>query len=56
MEEVDKLLKVEFIQKVSYSNWISNVVHVKKTNGKWWMCMEFKKMNKACPKDSYPKN
>ena len=31
-----------------------NVVLVKKTNGKWRMCMDFTNLNKACPKDSFP--
>ena len=31
-----------------------NVVMVKKTNGKWRMCVDFTDLNKACPKDSYP--
>jgi len=26
---------------------------VKKANGKWWMCVDFTNLNKACPKDSY---
>ena len=33
-EEVDKLLKVGFIREVNYPNWVSNVVLVKKANGK----------------------
>ena len=53
-EEVDKLLKAGFIKEVNYPDWISNVVLVKKANGKWRMCIDFKKQNKACPKDSYP--
>ena len=53
-EEVDKLLKIRFIREVNYPNWVSNVVLVKKANGKWRMCIDFKKLNKACPKDSYP--
>ena len=53
-EEVDKLLKAGFIKEVNYPEWISNVVLVKKVNGKWRMCIDFKKLNKACPKDSYP--
>jgi len=27
---------------------------VKKTNGKWRMCVDFTDLNAACPKDSYP--
>ena len=51
---MDKLLKAGFIKEVNYPDWISNVVLVKKANGKWRMCIDFKKLNKACPKDSYP--
>ena len=27
---------------------------VKKSNGKWRMCVDFTNLNRACPKDSYP--
>ena len=27
---------------------------VKKTNGKWQICVDFMDLNRACPKDSYP--
>jgi len=27
---------------------------VKKSNGKWRMCVDYTDLNKACPKDSYP--
>src|SRR5438270_11901716 len=27
---------------------------VKKSNGKWRMCVDFTDLNKACPKDSFP--
>ena len=53
-EEVGKLQEVGFIREVYYPNWLANVVMVKKTNGKWRMCVDFTDMNKACPKDSYP--
>jgi len=27
---------------------------VKKSNGKWRMCVDYTNINKSCPKDSYP--
>ena len=52
-EEVEKLLEVDFIREVFYLDWLANVVMVKKTNGKWRMCLDFADLNKACPKDSF---
>ena len=45
---------VKFIWEVYYPGWLTNVVMVKKANGKWRMCVNFTDLNKACPKDSYP--
>ena len=53
-KEIRKLLEVDFIQEVYYPDWLTNVVMVKKANGKWRMCVDFRDLNKACPKDSYP--
>lgn len=53
-DEVQKLIKAEFIQEVDYPEWLANVVLVKKANGKWRMCVDFTDLNKACPKDSFP--
>jgi hypothetical protein len=53
-EEVQRLLKAGFIREVDYSEWLANVVLVKKTTGKWRMCVNFTDLNKACPKDSFP--
>ena len=53
-EEVRKLLEAGFIREVYYSDWLANVVMVKKSNGKWRMCIDFTDLNRACPKDSYP--
>ncbi|KAL0444249.1 UNVERIFIED_CONTAM: Pro-Pol polyprotein [Sesamum latifolium] len=33
---------------------VSNVVLVPKPGGKWRMCIDFRDLNKACPKDFYP--
>ncbi|XP_062019159.1 uncharacterized protein LOC133735742 [Rosa rugosa] len=53
-EEVAKLQDIGFIRQVIYPQWISNLVMVKKASGKWRMCVDFKNLNKACPKDSFP--
>ena len=54
MEEVEKLLTAGFIREVYYPKWLVNVVMVKKSNGKWRMCVDFIDLNNACPKDSFP--
>jgi hypothetical protein len=51
--EVDKLLKAQFVEEVYYPYWLANVVLVKKSNGKWRMCVDFTDLNKACPKDNF---
>ena len=54
MEEVRKLLEVDFIREVYYPDWLAKIVMVKKANGKWRMSVDFIDLNKACVKDSYP--
>ena len=53
-EEVTKLLEAGFIREVKYPKWLANVVLVKKSNGKWRVCVDYTDLNKACPKDCYP--
>jgi len=53
-EEVERLLKAGFIREVDYPQWLANVVLVRKSSGKWRMCVDFTDLNKACPKDSFP--
>ena len=43
-----------FIWEVYYPDWLTNIVLVKKANGKRRMCVGFIDLNKACPKDSFP--
>ena len=52
--EVQKLLEAGFIRERQYPEWISNVILVKKPNGRWRICIDFTDLNKACPKDGYP--
>ena len=53
-EEVTKQLKVGFIKPVHQDEWIANVMPVPKKVGKVRMCMNFKDLNNACPKDNFP--
>ncbi|CAL9022511.1 unnamed protein product [Prunus brigantina] len=53
--EIDKLLAAGFIEEVSYSEWLANVVLVaKQEKGKWRVCVDYTDLNKACPKDNFP--
>ena len=53
-EETQKLLTAGHIREIQYPEWLANVVLVKKSSGRWRMCVDFTDLNKACPKDSYP--
>ena len=53
-EEVEKLLHAGVIREVEYPEWLANVVHVKKANEKWRLCIDVTDVNRACPKDSFP--
>ncbi|GJZ49366.1 reverse transcriptase domain-containing protein [Tanacetum coccineum] len=48
-EEVEKLVDAGIMKEVHYHNWLSNPVMVKKHDGSWRMCVDFKDLNKACP-------
>jgi len=52
--EVDKLIAAGFIREVKYPKWVSSIVPVKKKNGKIRVCVDFRDLNKACPKDEFP--
>jgi hypothetical protein len=53
-EELRKLLEAGFIKEVFHPTWLANPVLVKKKNGKWWMCVDYTSLNKACPKVPFP--
>ena len=47
-------MKVGFIKPVHQAEWIANVVPVPNRDGKVRMCVYFRDLNKACPKDDFP--
>ena len=52
-DEVEKLLKVDFIYPVSLTKWVSNIVHVSKKKCTIRVCINFRELNKSCPKDNF---
>ncbi|GKE36636.1 reverse transcriptase domain-containing protein [Tanacetum coccineum] len=53
-KEVIEWLKAGIVKPVRYPTWISDPVLVKKGDGSWRMCIDFKNINAICPKDYYP--
>ena len=51
-KEVDRLLKVGFIQETLYPDWLANTILMKK-NRKWRLCIDCTDLNKACLKDRF---
>jgi hypothetical protein len=54
-EGVEQLLQANFIWTSRYADWVSNIVLVENKNtGKLRVCVDFRNMNMATPKDEYP--
>uniref|UniRef100_A0A2N9FIW5 Reverse transcriptase domain-containing protein n=1 Tax=Fagus sylvatica TaxID=28930 RepID=A0A2N9FIW5_FAGSY len=51
--EVKKLLSASFIKPIQHLRWLSNIVPVRKKNDQIWCCVDFRNLNKACPKDEF---
>ncbi|KAG9447197.1 hypothetical protein H6P81_013325 [Aristolochia fimbriata] len=41
-------------REVKYPSWITNIVPVKKKTGQIRVCVDFRDLNKVCPKDDFP--
>jgi hypothetical protein len=52
--EVEKLLKPGFIYPILLTEWVSNIIPVTKKQGTIHVCVDYRDLNKACPKDNYP--
>jgi hypothetical protein len=52
--EVEKLLKDGFIYPVSLTEWVSNLVLIDKKQGTIRVCVDYRDINKACPKENFP--
>jgi hypothetical protein len=53
-KEIEKMLEAGFIRPCRYAKWISSIVPVQKKDGRWWVCVDFRDLNRATLKDEYP--
>lgn len=53
VQEVKKFLVEGFIKPIEHPQWLSNIVPVNKRNVKIRCCVDFRDLNKICPKDEF---
>jgi hypothetical protein len=53
-KEVKKLLDAKIIIPLRYSEWVANLVPVRKKNGEIRLCVDFRNLNRSSKKDNYP--
>ncbi|KAI5342932.1 hypothetical protein L3X38_010808 [Prunus dulcis] len=53
-EEIERLLKAGFIRPAIYADWLANIVPVlKRKTGAVRICVDYRNLNEASPKDEY---
>ncbi|XP_011009973.1 PREDICTED: uncharacterized protein LOC105114938 [Populus euphratica] len=52
--EIEKQWDAGFLEVIKYPQWVSNIVVVPKNDDKIRVCVDFRDLNKASPKDDFP--
>jgi len=53
-QELKKLLDAKIIFPVKHTEWVANLVPVRKKNGDITLCVNFRNLNRASNKENYP--
>jgi hypothetical protein len=53
-KEMKRMLDAKIIVPLRYSNWVANLVPVRKKSGEIHLCVDFRNLNKCYLKDNYP--
>jgi hypothetical protein len=53
-KEFKKLLDAKIVVPLRYSNWVENMVPMRKKNGEIRLCVDFRNINRCSRKDNYP--
>ncbi|XP_025981180.1 uncharacterized protein LOC114383921 [Glycine soja] len=53
-EEMKKQFDAGLLAIARYPEWVANIVPVSKKDGKVRMCMDYRDLNRASPKDNFP--
>jgi hypothetical protein len=53
-KEVKKFLDAQVIIPLRYSEWVANLVPIRKKNGEIRLCVDFRNLNRSSKKDNYP--
>ena len=53
-EEIEKQFEAGFVLVTEYPEWVANIVPVPKKNGHIRVCVDFRDLNEASPKDNFP--